>query len=193
MFELLEIHDRTIIKPDELSRDVTIDIVLLLKIKKKFIGKVLLNKGVVTSIKSLIVLNNTIVELEGIINVEYKSEIIIFAPKSHDILYGKITHSDQTGITINCEVCKVFVYAHELPENSTLSLSDNIWGWQLDNGVFYYDIGEEVRVKIESVQYRANSEITLEVSKEGANISDIVKVLGTFKQSGLGPLRWWKA
>ncbi len=75
MFLIYTIEDKIILKPDDLnvkigSSDLTYEDKVLSKAREKYIGKILLNHGLVVSFKKFILKNNLIVEIEGVINVE---------------------------------------------------------------------------------------------------------------------------
>lgn len=202
MFILLSISDRIIIKPEDLSKDFTFDYTVLNKVREKYIGKALINQGIVTSIKSLVITNNTIVEIEGVITVEYKADLIVLSPISGDILFGDIIQSNENGIIIDCKVCKVSVAPKDFPSNTTYSTFDKLWYWRLNDMVYYYDINQKVRVKVLSVIYETKGKIKetankdkeinmIKEKKDGSEVSDFIIINGSFKQSGLGPLSWW--
>lgn len=72
MFLIYTIEDKLILKPDNLniSADFTYEDLVLKKVRDKYIGKVLLNHGIILTIKKLLLKTNLIVEIEGVINVE---------------------------------------------------------------------------------------------------------------------------
>jgi len=77
MFLIYTIEDKIILKPDELNinnekGNMTYEDIILKKVKDKYVGKVLLNHGLVVSYKKFILNNNLIVEIEGVINVEVR-------------------------------------------------------------------------------------------------------------------------
>jgi DNA-directed RNA polymerase subunit E'/Rpb7 len=77
MFLIYTLEDKIILKPDDLNpkslnKNLCYEDILLEKVKEKHIGKVILNHGIVVTIKKLILKNNLIVEIEGVINVEVK-------------------------------------------------------------------------------------------------------------------------
>lgn len=196
MFKLNYILDRIILKPEELTNKISTEDLLISKIKTKYVGKVLFKYGIVCSLKSLKIINNTIVEIEGVINIEYETQLITFSPSNGDILYGNIINSSEEGILVNCGICKVHIKPHGLFENCEFCSSDSIWSWRLKNDTYYYNINEEVRLKVQSVSYineNKTSEQILSLSKlkENIEISDYMIIYGCFNQSGLGPLRWW--
>ena len=47
-------------------------------------------------------------------------ELIIFKPQVGDILYGKIIHSDDNFITVDCDIIKVKVPAEQLMKPNNL-------------------------------------------------------------------------
>ncbi len=112
MFLIYTILDRTLLKPEELNlknSELLYEEIILAKTRHKYIGKILLNHGIAITIKKLSILNNAIIEVEGVISVEYEIELVMFQPKIGDILYGKIIDSDENFILVDCEIIKVKV------------------------------------------------------------------------------------
>ncbi len=72
MFLIYTIEDKLVLKPESLntSTDSPYEDIILNKTKEKYIGKVLLNHGIIVTIKKLLLKTNMIVEIEGVINVE---------------------------------------------------------------------------------------------------------------------------
>lgn len=75
MFLLYTLQDRILLKPDDLNlknKEINLlyEEIILEKTREKYVGKVLLNHGLVITIKKLMIVNNLIVETEGVINVE---------------------------------------------------------------------------------------------------------------------------
>lgn len=86
MYSIYSIDDKILIKPDDLntkgpevssSSEYFYEDVIIEKVREKYIGKVLFNHGIVVSMKRLVIKNNLIVEIEGVINVEV-TFILIF-------------------------------------------------------------------------------------------------------------------
>jgi DNA-directed RNA polymerase subunit E'/Rpb7 len=89
-----------------------------------------------------------------------------------------------------------------------------VWYWNYDGHQLYYDIGEEVKIKVIEANYKTSNEINNIISNmnasnlaksenmEGFIIQDIPKenftidmamnILCSMAQEGLGPLQWWK-
>jgi DNA-directed RNA polymerase subunit E'/Rpb7 len=79
MFIIYTIDDKILLKPEELNKkfnglEISYEDILLIKLKEKYLGKVLLNNGIVVSIKKFFMKSNLIVEIEGLINVEVRKK-----------------------------------------------------------------------------------------------------------------------
>ncbi len=125
MFLIYTIEDKILLKPDDLNMkkgtsDLYYEDIILIKLKEKYIGKVLLNHGIVVTIKKLILKSNLIVEMEGLINAEYETDLIIFKPQIGDLLYGKIHSSDLYSVIVDCELIKVRVPVEQLMKPNTM-------------------------------------------------------------------------
>lgn len=125
MFLIYTIEDKILLKPDDLNmkkndKEMFYEDIILEKTKQKYIGKVLLGHGIVVTIKKLILKTHLIVEMEGVINVEYEMDLILFKPQIGDLLYGKIIHSDFYYITVDCDLVKVKVPVEQLMKPSNM-------------------------------------------------------------------------
>jgi len=75
MFLIYTIEDKIILNPESLNNKtgevaMFYEDIVLSKTREKYVGKVILNHGIVISINKLSVKNNLIVEIDGVINVE---------------------------------------------------------------------------------------------------------------------------
>jgi len=75
MFLIYSLEDKILLKPIDLDMkndDIKMfyEDIVLEKMREKHIGKVILNHGIVVTIKKLVLKTNLIVEMEGVINVE---------------------------------------------------------------------------------------------------------------------------
>ena len=98
--------------------------------------------------------------------------------------------------------------------------NENVWYWSYNKSNYYYDVGEEVCVKVIDLQFKTKTDITsiinrnIEIEKNqnnlmkvegenGAKEQDesevieltkdmIMEVTCTMSEEGLGPLKWWK-
>ena len=176
------------------------------KIKTKYIGKVFNSKGIVSSTKNINIKNNVIVELEGVISVDYSIDLIVFSPSENDFLFGRIVKSTNEGILVDCNLLYVKIYAKDLPENTAFDEAEKIWYWKFSNNncigngdcyengnenntnSLYYDLNEEVKLKVTNTRYKSTQELReLESNKAEMenvyfSVNDVVEVYGSFKQ-----------
>lgn len=75
MFFLLSIEDKLLLKPEELmiSKKLSYKEIVYLKMREKYISRILLGHGIVVSIIKYLIKSNQVVEIEGVINVEVLS------------------------------------------------------------------------------------------------------------------------
>lgn len=85
--------------------------------------------------------------------------------------------------------------------------NDKIWYWDYNEHRLYYDIGEEVKLKIFDVKYKTANDINKNLGFNSGNnylnseyantiekfsFENFMEVLGSFNQEGLGPNKWWQ-
>jgi len=85
--------------------------------------------------------------------------------------------------------------------------NEEVWYWHYNNTKLYYDVGESVRLKVIELTFKnsgeinkivtENKEINTKICEESKKISltadNIMEVLCTFNQEGLGPIKWWQS
>ena len=110
------------------------------------------------------------------------------------------------------EACRIVTFI--LISNS--KRQEGVWYWSYDGYQLYYDIGEEVRMKVIEANYKTSNElsnilansnasannmtkpesieaaITQDNAKENITIDMVMNILCSMAQEGLGPLQWWK-
>jgi DNA-directed RNA polymerase subunit E'/Rpb7 len=91
---------------------------------------------------------------------------------------------------------------------------EGVWYWSYDGYQLYYDIGEEVRMKVIESNYKTSNELSSMFTnanpinmtkqenidaiiaqdniKENVTIDMVMNILCSMAQEGLGPLQWWK-
>ena len=75
--------------------------------RKKSINKILLNQGLLISIQKFKIKNDLIIEIEGVIDIDYECNLIIFKPIEGEILFGNIEESNLNNIIVNIGIIKV--------------------------------------------------------------------------------------
>ena len=120
MFSLLTIEDKILLDPgllaqiphnsfkrkksdnEENKTIKTYTDIVYMKLREKYISKIIVGQGLVVSIKNFKIKSDLIVEIEGVIDIKYECNLILFCPNEGDILYGTIFDSDKENITIDC-------------------------------------------------------------------------------------------
>lgn len=84
---------------------------------------------------------------------------------------------------------------------------DSVWCWNYEEHKLFYDLGEDVKLKIVEVKFRSPKELNklinvanpvaleqkeeLRVSKGEITTDIAMEIVGSFNQEGLGPTKWW--
>jgi len=185
MFLLLTIEDKILLNPSELNNNYYLqeddkknikeitkeplksyNEIIYLKLREKYISKILLDYGLVISIRKFKIKSNLIVEIEGLINIEYEISLIIFKPQIGDILYGNIENSDETKIMVDCGIIKVKVPSEQLLKPCFFNKKENVWIWTYNNeNNFYYVKGKKCRMKVIDVKFKSKREISKIIEK----------------------------
>ena len=240
MFILLNIEDKLILDPSELNNSElpqtetnlpqistqnkytegkkekpplkSYNNIVYLKLRKKYISKILLGQGLVISIQKFKIKNDLIIEIEGVIDIDYECTLIIFKPIQGEILYGNIEESNSNNIIVNCGIIKVNIPNEHLMKPSNFDEEEKVWFWAYGNNNYYYDKGEKCRMKVLNVKFKTKSEISKfirykneieNLKKENSSmdvvseIEDLTKdmimqIYCSFNEEGLGPIKWWK-
>ena len=215
MFFLLTIEDKILLDPskfrDLIKKDQSQnspkkynDIVYLL-LRDKYISKIILDQGLVISIKSFKIKSDLIVEIEGVIDIKYECTLLIFCPKEGEILYGKIIESEHSQITIDCELIKVKVSNQQLMNPCFFNTKEKLWFWSFEGKNYYYEKEQKCRLKVIYVNFKSKKELAKminnklnndtednEENKENFQRDDIMEIYCSMGEEGLGPVGWWE-
>ena len=229
MFSLLTIEDKILLDPslfaelihdkkqkkkhnqkEQIDNKIQInkysDIVYL-KLREKYISKIIIDHGLVVSIKNFKINSDLIVEIEGVVDIKYECNLIMFSPREGDILYGTIFDSNQNSIIVNCGIIKVKVPTQQLMEPYYFNKKEKLWFWSYDGKNYYYEKNAKCRLKVLDVNYKSGKDISKLINDKMAednegNIKeedliklkreDIMEIYCTMSQEGLGPIKWWE-
>ena len=97
------------------------------RLRNKYISKILLGQGIVVSIQKFTIKSCLIVEIEGVINVEYDCSLIVFKPQVGDILYGRIIQSSINQVIVDCDIIKVKVPFEQIMKPNNFDENENVW------------------------------------------------------------------
>jgi DNA-directed RNA polymerase subunit E'/Rpb7 len=94
---------------------------------------------------------------------------------------------------IDCDIVKVKVPKAKLMHPSQFSFDENVWYWEYNNSHnLYYDVEEEVRVKVVEVHFNKPLPAETTTTNENHNSNNtVMDIVGIFNQEGLGPIKWW--
>jgi DNA-directed RNA polymerase subunit E'/Rpb7 len=229
MFSLLTIEDKILLDPSLFAElihdkkqkkkhnqkeqiDNKIEInkysdIVYLKLREKYISKIIIDHGLVVSIKNFKINSDLIVEIEGVVDIKYECNLIVFSPREGDILYGTIFDSNQNSIIVNCGIIKVKVPTQQLMEPYYFNKKEKLWFWSYDGKNYYYEKNAKCRLKVLDVNYKSGKDISKLINDKMAednegNIKeedliklkreDIMEIYCTMSQEGLGPIKWWE-
>ena len=226
MFSLLTIEDKILLDPgllSKLSHDSskkkkseieenksikTYSDIVYMRLREKYISKIILDQGLVVSIKSFKIKSDLIVEIEGVIDIKYECNLILFCPNEGDILYGTIYESDKNNIIVDCGLIKVKVPVQQLMEPYYFNTKEKLWFWSYENQNYYYEKGAKCRLKVLGINYKSRKDIIKMINdkmveENGEEIDeekmmnslekeDIMEIYCSMAQEGLGPVKWWE-
>ncbi len=230
MFSLLTIEDKILLEPGELAQLNTgkkkkkknnknqitgenTDIaqysdIVYLKLREKYISKIIYEQGLVVSIKSFKIKSDLIVEIEGVIDIKYECCLLMFCPKEGDILYGKIIDCDHYYIVVDCTLIKVKVPIQQLMEPYYFNKKEKLWFWSYDGKNYYYEKNAKCRLKVLDICFRNEKDITKiinekmseenvedineEILMNSLQKEDVMEIYCSMSQEGLGPIKWWE-
>lgn len=231
MFSLLTIEDKLLLEPMEFRKlvpvntkksktkedsieDINKDInkysdLVYLKLREKYISKIIMNQGLVISIKNFQIKSDLIVEIEGVVDIKYECSLIIFCPKEGDILYGTICDCDKKYIIVDCDLIKVKVPVQKLMEPHFFNMKEHLWFWSYNDKNFFYDKKLKCKLKVLDVCFKSENEISKIIKEkmleedEDSQITeqdlrnalkkeDYMEIYCSMSQEGLGPIKWWE-
>ena len=182
--------------------------IVYMKLREKYISKIIIGQGLVISIKNFKIKSDLIVEIEGVIDIKYECNLIIFCPNEGDILYGTIYESDKNNIIVDCGLIKVKVPIQQLMEPYYFNKKEKLWFWSYENNNYYYEKGAKCRLKVVGINFKSRKDITKMINdkmaeENGEEIDeekimnslereDIMEIYCSMAQEGLGPIKWWE-
>ena len=230
MFSLLTIEDKILLDPSQLaelvrdnkkkkkqnkseSNELNKEInkysdIVYLRLREKYISKIILDQGLVISIKNFKIKSDLIVEIEGVIDIKYECCLVMFCPREGDILYGTICECNEKYIIVDCELIKVKVPTQKLMEPYYFNKKEKLWFWSYNGKTFYYEKNLKCRLQVLDVCFKDGKEIAKIVNdklneENNENITeddlinslereDIMEIYCSMSQEGLGPIKWWE-
>jgi DNA-directed RNA polymerase subunit E'/Rpb7 len=188
MFYVYIIQDKINIQPSDLNEKL--DATIKRIINAKYASKILENEGYCISLLQYKMIENTILQLEGTIDIHVELEMLMFKPSKEESFTGKIVHNYDTGILIDIGFMDVFIPSHMLMHTSCLD--DGIWAWKYmddDKKVhhMFFDNGQVIRLRVMETNF-SKSPFNIKTSEGFVK----VHVLGSCLKEGEGLVAWWK-
>eukprot|EP00474_Spongospora_subterranea_P010374 CRZ10832.1 hypothetical protein [Spongospora subterranea] len=171
-------------------------------LQEKYANKVLRDQGLCICIRNILYIGEPLLfPGDGGVHVRIECSLILFRPFVHELLIGSIRHSDSSGILVSFHFSEdIFLPKDYLPEPSVFDEEEKLWYWKyLDNNM-YMDVGEEIRLRVLSIEYNNESKDRgvpppVDANKSIKLMADLrpsMRVFGTIAEDGLGLVNWWQ-
>ncbi|CDW55608.1 DNA directed RNA polymerase III subunit RPC8 [Trichuris trichiura] len=202
MFKVYTISQVIRTEPHKLK----LDFVECLKreINRQFCNKVVLDVGVCVGLYDFQEIGTSrIAHTEGCTYTDVVFRLLIFRPFVGEILYGKISQCDDTGVWVSTLFfAEIFVSAENLPYPSNYSENESAWIWEYetDEGAaqLYMEKGSIVRFRVIDMTFTDVPPTESETDGDGSGPSSENKqaepsfvLYGTMSECGLGCTSWW--
>ncbi|KAI1456869.1 RNA polymerase III subunit Rpc25-domain-containing protein [Annulohypoxylon moriforme] len=195
MFILTKIADLVQIKPDQFEKPSHIAIEDA--INSKYSNRVIQKIGLCICMYDLIWASEGLIgHGNGMVNVNVEFRMLVFRPFKGEVMFGRITAADETGITIRTDFFEdIFVPFKELPENTLYNQNEKAWTWVFDpeSEPMYYDNNEMVRFQVIDESWHDqrpdNSDIE---AMDKAKKTSPYHIEGSMMKEGLGVCLWWE-
>lgn len=219
MFVLVTLSTTIRIAPAQFGKDFKVAIED--EINRQYSNHVLDGEGLCICLHSVNKMSEPGVHFgDGGAHVKVEFQLIVFRPFEGEVMTGKIVQCDRSGILVGLEFFgHIFVPKDKLKPPSHFD-QVWIWTWASDGqeNAMYYDIGETVRVQVESISFAARKNtmpfgvlgvpnvagVAPGVSAAAAGaldaklmmIEDVIdnqpmRIVATMRTEGLGPTSWW--
>lgn len=121
-------------------------------IHKKYANKVLQHVGLCICYWDLLKASEGLISQgDGMANVNVVFRLVVFRPFKGEILQGTITEASIEGVRISVDIFDdIWVPGTALMDPSVWSDKDQTWIWEFEGGQYYYEIGEQVRLRVEA-------------------------------------------
>jgi DNA-directed RNA polymerase III subunit RPC8 len=223
MFNLVTIKDKVRIEPDHFSKEYIT--ALEDEIHSKYSNKILPEVGLCVSIYDILKVSDPFVYPgDGATHTEVIFRLIVFRPFVGEVLCGKIISSDsKNGIQVSMGMFDdIWIPPFLMQENSYFQEQENLWVWKYQEHEMYFDLGEEIRFKVNSLLFHtmeqdsrapkvdltvkrpiATSAVAvgassdrqqqLQTQQQNKDLSELPMIIyGRLNQSGLGLTSWWE-
>eukprot|EP01118_Nematostelium_gracile_P020531 TRINITY_DN9979_c0_g1_i1.p1 TRINITY_DN9979_c0_g1~~TRINITY_DN9979_c0_g1_i1.p1 ORF type:complete len:206 (-),score=42.49 TRINITY_DN9979_c0_g1_i1:87-635(-) len=169
---------------------------LKVEIKNKYLNQVLEDVGFCVSLFDILSVGDAFVYPgDGASYVSVKFRLAVFRPFSGEIILGRVIGSNLDGIRISLDFFNdVYLLNHQLQKPSAYDEQYQLWYWDYGEIKMYYEIGSNVRIKVEEVifnkRHSKRPSVKGNTNKE-EDIRPAMVVHASAEEPGLGCVQWW--
>jgi len=191
MFILTKIADLVQITPEDFSKDSAQAIED--NINAKYANKVIQKIGLCICLYDLLLASDGLIgHGTGVVNVNVEFRLIVFRPFKHEVMVGRISSATPQGIRIRTHFFdEIHVPKEMLPPNSHFNHDDQLFVWNNEGDLLYYDNQETVRFRIENEYWHDQSPVGPSDKEEGVVKKSPYTIEAAMEDAGLGPCLWW--
>ncbi|KAJ5449767.1 DNA-directed RNA polymerase III subunit rpc8 [Penicillium daleae] len=191
MFILTTISDLIQIAPEDFSKLSAVAIED--NINEKYANKVIQKIGLCVSFYDLLESSDGLIgHGTGLVNVNVKFRMIVFRPFKGEIMLGKISSGTENGIKISVEFFNdILIPPAMLMDGAKFDYADQVWTWDNDGTIFYLDVGEIVRFRVETEEWHDQIPNAPDLGEEITERKPAYSIYGSMQIHGLGPITWW--
>eukprot|EP01114_Cavostelium_apophysatum_P024794 TRINITY_DN9849_c0_g1_i2.p1 TRINITY_DN9849_c0_g1~~TRINITY_DN9849_c0_g1_i2.p1 ORF type:complete len:200 (-),score=19.53 TRINITY_DN9849_c0_g1_i2:136-735(-) len=197
MFVLVVIEDSITIEPRFFSNELE---AIQREIKKKFVGRVLTNVGLITAFYDIVSIGtSTVYPGDGCARTFVTFRLISFRPFETEVIEGRIKASNEEGLQVTLGFFEDLFIPRNLLQHPSMELKfsfkDGVWYWEYENHLFQMELRMPVRVRVDAVVF--NDPVSKRPPKnvESANDDDEpapMVIIARMNESGLGNPSWWQ-
>ncbi|KAF2085684.1 DNA-directed RNA polymerase III 25 kd polypeptide [Saccharata proteae CBS 121410] len=194
MFMTTTISDLIQIKPEEFEKSSAE--ALKDAIHTKYANKVIQEVGLCICLRDILKSSEGLIgHGTGIVNVNVVFRLVVFRPFKGEVIEGKISAADHTGIHVQVDFFdEIFVPGPvNLFEGTKYVPAESVWVWTTENGdELFFDLEETVRFRVEAEFWHDQSPQAPQTEDTQTERTSPYKIIASMQQAGLGPTLWWE-
>lgn len=200
MFQVVRASDNVRVEPDQLGRPLPDSIKAALS--ASFIDKVVPDLGLVICVYDVEKFEGGhIYPGDGAAHYEVTFRLVVFIPFVGEVIAARLVKSTREGLHLSCGFFHdIFVPSYGLPEKHVFDGQSGLWTWECDDRQLEFDEGEEVRMRVQAVNFRpvpTRADMKMEAEDGGEAIGSAARpyapmqIEGQMRDEGLGLVCWW--
>lgn len=150
MFVEVELEDEIQVAPRDLEGNEKRAVEQ--QLNEYYTGKYVPDVGICVTVKSVNkILSRFIYQQDATIHYKTQFTMCVFRPFRNEVIQGQIVNQNNLGIQVALGFFNdVFIPARALPEGSIFG-EDNVWMWSYEGQEFFFDKGEQVKVRVTDI------------------------------------------